>query len=121
MRLSFLSFHPASGFVDSWPMERMAQVMGQLAQDNPTSTVDDAPGVVAFLWPKAAPAATLRVTRGRHGLVEEVSVTSNEVLWLQKDSSVAAQRSNGDWEGRQVNAQGEVRPMKAARPRRRSP
>lgn len=123
MRLSFLTFNPAEGFSNSWPMDKMTQVMGKLAKANPKSTLDDLPGVVAFLWPKGAPKATVRVTQGGDGPTEEVAIKPNDVLWLQKDSTLSAQRANGDWEGRRVNAQGEVLPLKTDRasPRRRAP
>ena len=121
MRLSFLTFTPTEGFSSSWPMDKMTQVMGKLAKTNPKGTLDDLPGVVAFLWPKGAPKAAVRVTQGSDGPTEEVTVKPNDVLWLQKDSTLNAQRASGDWEGRRVNAQGEVLPLNTARRRSRAP
>jgi hypothetical protein len=119
MSLQFLAFSQKAGFTDSWPLDVMAKVMGQLAKANPQSTIKDVPGSVAFLWDSGNKAAdiTLITADGE----KQQTVKPKDVLWLDSGTTVVATNAAGATLKTQITAEGELRLPKLPRRPSRAP
>lgn len=93
MSLRFLAFSQSNGFTDSWPMETMAKVMGDLAKKNPQGTINDVPGPVAFLWDRSNKTDEVILDTDKGRLTQEVK--PGGVVWLQAGTDLSVTRSDG--------------------------